>query len=92
MKTFSDQVRAVVKMIPTGRVMTYTEVAIAVGNPRAARAVATVMAKNYDPEIPCHRVICSDGHVGGYNRGGQEAKRRLLGAEGVVSLDCYVQL
>ena len=64
--------------------MTYKEVAIAAGNPKAARAVANVMAKNYDPLVPCHRVIRSDGGLGGYNRGGTGAKAQLLKAEGVV--------
>lgn len=82
--TFSERVRAVVRDIPPGRVMTYREVAIAAGNPRAARAVANVMAANYDPDIPCHRVIRSDGALGGYNRGGPRAKASLLRQEGVV--------
>lgn len=65
--------------------MTYQEVATKAGNPKAARAVANVMAKNYDPEIPCHRVIRTDGSLGGYNRGGTRAKAELLQNEGVVS-------
>lgn len=64
--------------------MTYAEVAHAAGNPKAARAVANVMAKNYDMDIPCHRVIRSDGKLGGYNRGGVQVKRNLLIREGVV--------
>jgi O6-methylguanine-DNA--protein-cysteine methyltransferase len=39
------------------------------------------MRKNYDPAIPCHRVIKSDGSMGGYNRGGAMAKKRILAAE-----------
>jgi O-6-methylguanine DNA methyltransferase len=84
MSTFTENVKTTVKNIPKGKVMTYTEVAKAAGNGKAARAVANVMAANYDPEIPCHRVIRSDGRLGGYNRGGEAAKRRLLAAEGVV--------
>lgn len=83
--SFSDQVREVVRNIPKGSVMTYQEVAMKAGNPKAARAVANVMAKNYDPEIPCHRVIRTDGSLGGYNRGGTRAKAELLQNEGVVS-------
>ena len=63
--------------------MSYQAVATAAGNPRAARAVAMVMATNYDPEIPCHRVIRSDGALGGYNRGGTDKKRAILRAEGI---------
>lgn len=83
MLSFADKVRAVVKKIPTGSVMTYAEVAKAAGNSKAARAVANTMAKNFDPTIPCHRVIRSDGKLGGYNRGGTEAKRVILQSEGV---------
>jgi methylated-DNA-[protein]-cysteine S-methyltransferase len=80
--TFRDRVRAVVRKIPPGRTLTYKEVAIRAGNEKAARAVARIMAGNYDPEIPCHRVIRTDGGLGGYNRGGIEAKRRILIQEG----------
>ena len=79
----TEKVRAVVRKIPKGEVMTYSEVAAAAGKPAAARAVANVMAKNYDLDIPCHRVIRSDGQLGGYNRGGVDTKRAILRAEGV---------
>jgi O-6-methylguanine DNA methyltransferase len=82
-KSFSERVIAVVRRIPRGKTMTYAEVARRAGSPRAARAVGSLMRKNYDPFIPCHRVIRSDGSLGEYNRGGTEAKRRLLRAEGV---------
>jgi len=64
--------------------MTYKEVAAEAGNSQASRAVANIMAANYDPDIPCHRVIRSDGTLGGYNRGGIGAKAKILAAEGVV--------
>lgn len=86
MTQFSNEVKCVVKNIPMGTVLTYGEVARAAGSPKAARAVANIMAKNFDPEIPCHRVIRTDGRPGGYNRGGEAAKKDLLAAEGVVSL------
>ena len=70
------------KKIPKGKVLTYKQVAYAAGKPGAARAVASTMANNYDPTVPCHRVIRSDGTLGGYNRGGIEAKRRILQSEG----------
>ncbi len=63
--------------------MTYQAVAVAAGYPEAARAVANVMAKNFDPDIPCHRVVRQDGRVGGYNRGGEAVKRAMLQSEGV---------
>ena len=74
MKSFSDKVRDIVRKIPKGKTMTYKEVAARAGNPKAARAVGAVMRTNYDPSIPCHRVIASDGSMGGYNRGGVERK------------------
>ena len=84
MDTFTDRVRNIVRNIPKGEIRTYKEIAVAAGNPGAARAVARIMAANYDPEIPCHRVIRSDGGLAGYNRGGTETKRAILEAEGVV--------
>lgn len=82
--TFTERVRSVVKHIPKGKTLTYKDVAGKAGNSRASRAVANIMAANYDPEIPCHRVVRSDGTLGGYNRGGVEAKRRILSKEGIV--------
>jgi O-6-methylguanine DNA methyltransferase len=76
MKSFSDKVRDIVRKIPKGKTMTYKEVAARAGNPKAARAVGAVMRTNYDPSIPCHRVIASDGSMGGYNRGGVAAGSR----------------
>lgn len=82
MTQFQDQVRAVVRKIPKGSVLTYKQVAYAAGKPGAARAVASTMANNYDETVPCHRVIRSDGTLGGYNRGGIEKKRSILKSEG----------
>lgn len=82
MTQFQEKIRAVVKKIPKGNVLTYKQVAYAAGKPGAARAVANTMANNYDPTVPCHRVIRSDGTLGGYNRGGIEEKRRILQSEG----------
>ena len=80
---FQKRVRDAVRQIPKGETRTYGEVARAIGYPGAARAVGTVMKNNYDPTVPCHRVIRSDGGVGGYNRGGPGMKRELLEKEGV---------
>jgi len=79
---FSNRVRSVVAAIPKGQVLTYGQVAKKAGNEKAARAVARVMSQNYDPNIPCHRVIRADGQVGEYNRGGSAAKLALLKQEG----------
>lgn len=81
---FSKRVYNVVAKIPKGKVMTYAGVAKKAGNAKAARAVGTLMAKNFNQKIPCHRVIRSDGRIGNYNRGGTEAKRTLLTKEGAV--------
>jgi O-6-methylguanine DNA methyltransferase len=82
MKSFKDKVLHVVRNIPEGETRTYKQVATQAGNPGASRAVGSFMAKNWDPSIPCHRVIRSDGKLGGYNRGPQqkEAKLRQEGA------------
>ena len=82
--SFSDKVRAVVARIPIGATMTYAEVAKKAGRAKAARAVGTVMRTNFDPKIPCHRVLRSDGSLGSYNRGGEKKKRALLRAEGAL--------
>lgn len=82
-KTFTQRVRDVVRKIPIGRVMSYVEVAKKAGSPKAYRAVASVMSKNYDKDIPCHRVIKSDGTPGGYNRGDAN-KIKLLKKEGAL--------
>tara|TARA_B100001059_G_C17257082_1_gene297078 strand:- start:132 stop:362 length:231 start_codon:yes stop_codon:yes gene_type:complete len=71
--------------IPKGKVKTYLEVAKAIGKPKAFRAVANAVAKNpFPPQIPCHRVIRSDGRLGGYSgKGGIRQKRELLKSENV---------
>ena len=77
------------KKIPSGEVRTYKQVAECVGHPNSSRAVANACAKNpYAPIIPCHRVVKSDGSLGGYSGvGGVETKMRLLIEEGVFSSD-----
>ncbi len=71
---FSRRVLAVVEQIPKGRTVSYKEVAEKAGRPRAYRAVGNILSKNTDPTIPCHRVIRSDGKIGGYNRGAAQKK------------------
>ncbi|MEK7531586.1 MAG: MGMT family protein [Patescibacteria group bacterium] len=70
--------------IPKGKTMTYKEVARRASSSGASRAVGNIMKKNFDRKIPCHRVIRSDGGMGGYNRGGAESKRKLLKIEGAL--------
>ncbi len=71
--------------IPRGTFITYAELARRIGRPTATRAVANAVGKNpFAPDVPCHRVIRSDGSIGGYSAsGGIETKKKLLRAEGV---------
>ncbi len=80
---FQEKVYSVVKKIPKGKVLTYKEVAEKIGNPGAARAVGSALNKNYDINIPCHRVIRNDGKIGKYNRGVNK-KLELLKEEGAI--------
>jgi O-6-methylguanine DNA methyltransferase len=77
---FQQQVFEVVRAIPKGQTLTYKQVAERIGKPASARAVGNALNKNYDPAIPCHRVIRSDGTAGGYNRG-EIAKISILTKE-----------
>ena len=81
---FQLKVWSYLKKIPKGKVKTYTEVAKAIGKPKAVRAVANAIGKNpFPPKIPCHRVIRSDGKLGGYSaKGGIKTKKKLLKNEG----------
>jgi len=85
MLSFKEKVFAVVKKISRGKTLTYKEVARRAGSPRAYRAVGNILNANYDPAIPCHRVIRSDGNLGGYNRG-SERKRKILKKEEYLKL------
>ena len=80
--SFSEKVLIVVSKIKKGEVLTYKEVAKKAGKPKAFRAVGNILHKNYDPKIPCHRVVRSDGKTGGYNRG-KKRKMEILKKEGV---------
>ncbi len=82
---FQLKVWKYLKTIPKGTFKTYKQVAIAIKSPKSARAVANACGKNpYAPKIPCHRVIRSDGGLGGYSgRGGIKTKLRLLRSEKV---------
>ena len=80
---FHVKVWKYLKSIPKGKVKTYKQVAVAIKSPKSARAVANACAKNpYAPKIPCHRVIRSDGGLGGYSGiGGTRKKLKLLRSE-----------
>lgn len=82
--TFAERVYAIVKKIPSGKAMTYKEVAMKAGSPNAYRAVGSLMKNNRDPKIPCHRVIRSDGIAGGYNGLRGKKKVELLREEGFI--------
>ncbi len=83
---FQLKVWKYLKTIPKGKVKTYKQVAAGIKRPKSIRAVANACAKNpYAPIIPCHRVIRSDGALGGYSgKGGIKEKIRLLKSEKVA--------
>ncbi|OHA91740.1 MAG: hypothetical protein A2665_02065 [Candidatus Zambryskibacteria bacterium RIFCSPHIGHO2_01_FULL_46_30] len=81
--TFREKVYRVVKKILKGRVLTYKEVSRRAGKPFAYRAVGNVLNKNVDPKVPRHRVIRSDGKIGGY-RDGSSFKIKILKEEGYL--------
>ncbi|MFB3852879.1 MAG: methylated-DNA--[protein]-cysteine S-methyltransferase [Vicinamibacterales bacterium] len=80
---FRDRVLSVVRRVPSGRVTGYGTVAALSGNPRAARAVGVIMRTSKASGVPYHRVISSDGRLGGYG-GNVVLKGQLLAAEGLV--------
>lgn len=75
--TFKEKVLDIVSKIPKGKTLTYKKVAEFAGSSLAHRAVGNILNKNYSPKIPCHRVVRSDGTLGGYNRGVKEKERIL---------------
>jgi len=83
---FQKKVWNYLKTIRKGSVKNYKQVAIAINRPKSARAVANAVGKNpFAPKIPCHRVIRSDGSLGGYSgKGGVKTKKLLLKREGVI--------
>ncbi len=83
---FQRKVWNYLKTIKKGSVTTYKQVAIAINRPKSARAVANAVGKNpLAPKIPCHRVVKSDGSLGGYSgKGGIKTKKKLLKKEGII--------
>jgi O-6-methylguanine DNA methyltransferase len=69
--------------IPAGKVSTYGDLAKALGNPLASREIGRILGRNPNPiRVPCHRIVMSDGKVGGYSYG-SDRKRELLEKEGI---------
>lgn len=83
MKSFQEKVIEIVKTIKEGSVLTYGEAAKKAGNAKASRAVGSIMAKNADKTVPCHRVVKSDGSIGTYNGLRGKSKSDILKQEGV---------
>jgi len=81
MISFRENVYKAVRKIPKGETKTYKEIAAAARKPKAWRVVGNILNKNFNSQIPCHRVIRSDGKIGGYNRGGGKRKKTLLQQE-----------
>ena len=83
MTIFQKAVWEATRKIPKGKVATYAEIARIIGRPKAVRAVGNALNKNpYAPKVPCHRVIKSDGSLGGF-ASGVKKKKTLLEKEGV---------
>lgn len=91
MKSFNERCYALLKTVPKGKVTTYKTLARALGT-KAYRAVGNAMNKNpHAPEVPCHRVIKSDGSLGGF-ASGSDAKEALLKKEGVAVINNTIDL
>src|SRR3989344_3450515 len=89
-KPFSTRVYTLLKKVPRGRVTTYKALAEALGT-KAYRAVGNALNKNpHAPIVPCHRVVKSDGSIGGYSEGVRK-KIKLLEKEGVVVRNGFVE-
>ena len=84
MPSFTERVYQVVKQIPRGKVVTYSQVAVAAGHPLAARAVGNALHRNPYPDVPCHRVVNAGGGLApSFGKGGWQEQKRLLLAEGL---------
>ncbi|MDN5847397.1 MAG: MGMT family protein [Candidatus Nitrosocosmicus sp.] len=85
----SEDVYSMLLTIPKGKVSTYGDLAKALGNPAASRHIGKILSKNPNPiKVPCHRVVMSNGKIGGYAFGTQK-KKELLQNEGVIFADEY---
>ncbi len=82
MKSFKEKVLEIVSKIPKGKTLSYKDVAKLAGSPEAYRAVGNILKANYNPLVPYHRIIHSNGKIGDYNRG-KRNKIKILRNEGV---------
>ena len=91
---FTERVYESLRKVPSGKVVTYGQLAALAGNPKAARAVGMAMRTNPDiPATPCHRVVASDGSLTGYSAGqGISTKRKMLMDEGILFKGVKVNL
>lgn len=91
---FKEKVYKLCSSIPKGKVATYGQLARLAGKPKASRAVGIFMKNNPDtPEVPCHRVVASDGRLTGYSGiGGIAQKKKMLINEGVFSKNDRINL
>ena len=89
-KSFSEQCYEILRSVPSGKVTTYKAIAEALGR-KSYRAVGNAMHRNpYAPEVPCHRVVASDGSIGGF-ASGLTRKVAMLKNEGIrVANGCIV--
>ena len=78
---FKEKVYVIIKKIPKGKVSTYKAIARKL-NSKAYRAIGNALNKNYNKDVPCHRVINSNGHIGGFNSG-TKRKIQILRKEGI---------
>lgn len=93
--SFFEEVYEFLKKVPAGKVVTYGQIAVALGRPRSSRAVGYALHVNPDPDnIPCFKVVNRDGRLSGaFAFGGIDAQKRLLESDGVaVSDDGFVDL
>ena len=89
---FQKRVYKLTARIPIGKVATYQGIAVALGQPKASRAVGNALNKNpYAPQVPCHRVIRSNGEIGGF-ASGSDKKRLILRKEGVMVINNKIDL
>lgn len=79
--SFSEKVLTAVQRIPRGQTKTYKEIAEQAGSPEAYRAVGSILRKNTNKNIPCHRVVKSNGDLGQYNGLLAETKKEILAQE-----------
>jgi len=86
-----QDVYVLLSKIPSGKVSTYGDIARALGHPKAARAIGRIIANNPNPiSIPCHRVVKSNGEIGGFAYG-EQMKREILEEEGIKFQDRIVE-